>query len=162
VSGSGFTLTTSAGQKVTVDETSSTGYQDGSETVSAGSIAKGTGVLVLGTTNSTTITATQVIVEPAGSAYLASSAAVVPFSRGTQTISKQTGQVPANWNEGEGTIVSGTAADTATEAALTAYPGAVVDRVVKLSNGWYNVHFIGVNWPHHVFLNQDLKVVGAE
>jgi hypothetical protein len=161
VSGSGFTMTTSAGQKVTVDETSSTGYQNGSETVSAGSIANGTGVLVLGTTNSTTITATQVIVEPAGSAYLASSAAVVPFSRGTQTISKQTGQLPANWNEGDGTIVSGTAADTGTEAALTAYPGAVVDRVVKLSNGWYNVHFIGVNWPHHVFLNQDFKVVGA-
>ncbi|HEX3514355.1 MAG TPA: hypothetical protein VHT26_10200 [Trebonia sp.] len=162
VSASGFTMTTSAGQQVTVDDSSSTVFLDGTKTVSAGSIAKGTGVLVLGTANSTTITATQVIEEPAGSAYLASSAAVVPFSRGTQTVSKQTGQIPANWNEGDGTIVSGTAADEGTEAALTAYPGAVVDRVVRLSNGWYNVHFIGVNWPHHVFLNQDFQVVGAE
>jgi hypothetical protein len=24
------------------------------------------------------------------------------------------------------------------------------------------VHNIGVNWPHHVFVNQDFKVVGAE
>jgi hypothetical protein len=37
-----------------------------------------------------------------------------------------------------------------------------VDRVVRLGNGDYNVHYIGVNWPHHVFLNQDLKVIGAE
>ena len=41
-------------------------------------------------------------------------------------------------------------------------PGGVVDRVVKLSDGDYNVHYIGVNWPHHVFLNQDFKVIGAE
>jgi hypothetical protein len=33
---------------------------------------------------------------------------------------------------------------------------------VKLSNGEYNVHIIGVNWPHHVFVNQDFKVIGAE
>jgi hypothetical protein len=40
--------------------------------------------------------------------------------------------------------------------------GGVVDRVVKLSNGEYEVHTIGVNWPHHIFVNQDFKVVGAE
>jgi hypothetical protein len=28
-------------------------------------------------------------------------------------------------------------------------------------HGEYNVHYIGVNWPHHVFVNQDFKVVGA-
>jgi hypothetical protein len=49
-----------------------------------------------------------------------------------------------------------------TEAALAAYPGGIVDRVVKLSNGEYEVHNIGVNWPHHVFVNQDFKVVGAD
>jgi hypothetical protein len=37
-----------------------------------------------------------------------------------------------------------------------------VDRVVKLSNGEYEVHNIGVNWPHHVFVNQNFKVVGAD
>jgi hypothetical protein len=45
---------------------------------------------------------------------------------------------------------------------LAAYPGGVVDRVVKLSNGEYEVHYIGVNWPHHVFVNQDFNVIGAE
>ena len=68
----------------------------------------------------------------------------------------------ATYSQGSGTIVSGTAANKATEAALAAYPGGIVDRVVKLSNGEYEVHMIGVNWPHHVFVNQDFKVVGAE
>jgi hypothetical protein len=78
------------------------------------------------------------------------------------TTSKQVGQIPANWSQGSGTIVSGTAADKATEAALAAYPGGIVDRVVQLSDGEYNVHIISVNWPHHVFVNQDFQVVGAE
>ena len=64
--------------------------------------------------------------------------------------------------QGSGTIVSGTTANKATEAALAAYPGGVVDRVVKLSNGEYEVHYIGVNWPHHIFVNEDFKVVGAD
>jgi len=28
-------------------------------------------------------------------------------------------------------------------------------------HGEYEVHCIGVNWPHHIFVNQDFKVVGA-
>jgi len=94
---------------------------------------------------------------------MASSAVkVIPFQRGAPTTSKQVGQIPANWSQGSGTIVSGTEANEATEAALAAYPGGVVDRVVKLSNGDYNVHYIGVNWPHHVFVNQNFTVIGAE
>jgi hypothetical protein len=58
-------------------------------------------------------------------------------------------------------IFSETTANSATEAALAAYPGGIVDRVVQLSNGEYEVHNIGVNWPHHIFVNQDFKVVGA-
>jgi hypothetical protein len=54
-----------------------------------------------------------------------------------------------------------TTANKATEAALTAYPGGIVDRVVKLSNGEYEVHYIGVNWPHHVLVNEAFKVVGS-
>jgi len=162
LSSSGFTLTTSAGQKVTVDEASSTTYRKGTSPASANAITTGEPVLVLGTTSNTTITATQVIVEPAGSAYTASSTTVIPFQQGAPTTSKQVGQIPANWSQGSGTIVSGTAANKATEAALAAYPGGIVDRVVKLSNGDYNVHYIGVNWPHHVFVNQDFKVIGAE
>jgi hypothetical protein len=111
-------------------------------------------------TSSTTIKATQVIVQTTGGGS-ATSSAVIPFQRGAATTSKQVGQIPANWSQGSGTIVSGTAANRATEAALAAYPGGIVDRVVKLSNGEYNVHIIGVNWPHHIFVNQNFKVVGA-
>ena len=161
---SGFTLTTSGGQKVTVHEASSTAYEKGTSTTSASAVAKGETVLVLGTTDSTTITATQVIVQGTGSSGStpASAATVIPFKRGTATVSKQVGQIPADYSQGSGTIVSGTAANKATEAALAAYPGGIVDRVVQLSNGEYEVHNIGVNWPHHVFVNQNFKVIGAD
>jgi hypothetical protein len=160
---SSFTISTSAGQKVTIDEASSTTYHKGTSSTSASVIATGESVLVLGTTSGTTITATQVIVQPTGSGSATSSPAkVIPFQRGAATTSKQVGQIPANYSQGAGTIVSGTAANKATEAALAAYPGGVVDRVVKLSNGEYEVHNIGVNWPHHIFVNQADKVVGAD
>jgi hypothetical protein len=160
---SGFTLTTSAGQKVTVHEASSTAYEKGTSPASASAVTKGETVLVLGTTDGRAITATQVMVQPADSGSTASSAAtVVPFQRGTATVAKQVGQIPADYSQGSGTIVSGTTANKATEAALAAYPGGLIDRVVQLSNGEYEVHNIGVNWPHHIFVNQDFKVVGAE
>jgi hypothetical protein len=163
VSTSSFTMSTSAGQKVTVDEASSTTYQNGTSSTSASAITTGEGVLVLGTTSGTTIAATQVIVQPTGGGGSAASSAagVIPFQQGAPTTSKQVGQIPANYTQGSGTIVSGTTANKATEAALAAYPGGVVDRVVQLSDGEYEVHYIGVNWPHHIFVNQDFKVVGA-
>jgi hypothetical protein len=141
---------------------SATTYQDGANPTPPSTITTGTNVLVLGTTSGTTITATQVIVQPPNTGGSAASSAVVPFKRGAPTTSKQVGQIPANWSQGSGTIVGGTAADQAAEAALAAYPGGIVDRVVRLSNGEYNVHYIGVNWPHHVFVSQAFKVVGAE
>ncbi len=164
VSNSKFTMTTSAGQKVTVGEASSTTYQKETSLTSASAIATGKTVLVLGTTSGSTITATQVIVQRASSGGSATSPAakVIPFQRGAPTTSKQVGQIPASYSQGSGTIVNGTAAHMATEAALTAYPGGIVDRVVELSNGEYEVHNIGVNWPHHVFVNQDFKVTGAD
>jgi hypothetical protein len=163
VSTSSFTMSTSGGQKVTVDEATSTTYLNGTTSTSPGAIATGEPVLVLGTTNGTTITATQVTLQPTGGGSATSSAtSVVPFQQGAPTTSKQAGQIPASFSQGSGTIVSGTAANRATEAALAAYPGGVVDRVVQLSNGEYNVHYIGVNWPHHIFVNQAFQVVGAE
>jgi hypothetical protein len=164
MSTSGFALSTPAGQQVTVDEASSTTYQKASASTSANAVKAGESVLVLGTTSGTTITATQVIVQPTGSGGSPSSSAaqVVPFQQGAPTTSKQVGQVPAGYTEGSGTIVGGTTADQATESALAAYPGGVVDRVVKLGNGEYEVHNIGVNWPHHVFVNQSFKVIGAD
>ena len=157
-------MSTSAGQKVTVDVAPSTAYRKGRSSTSASAITTGETVLVLGMTSGTTITAIQVIVQPTDGGGSAASAAagVVPFQRGAPTTSKQVGQIPPNYSEGSGTIVSGTVANNATEAALAAYPGGVVDRVVKLSNGEYEVHYIGVNWPHHIFVNQDFTVVGAD
>jgi len=152
-------MSTSAGQKVTVDETSSTTFQNGTSSISASAITTGQDVLVLGTTSGTTITATQVIVQPTGGS--GSAAGVISFQPGAPTASKQVGQIPANYSQGSGTIVSGTTAYKATEAALAAYAGGIVDRVVQLSNGEYEVHYIGVNWPLHIFVNQDFKVVGA-
>jgi hypothetical protein len=163
LSTSSFTLTTSGGQQVTVNEVPTTTFQRDASQASASDLTAGEPALVLGTTSGTTITAAQVIVQPAtSSASSASAASVVPFQRGAPTTAKQVGQIPANYTEGSGTIVSGTDAANATEAALAAYPGGVVDRVVKLSNGEYEVHNIGVNWPHHVFVSAAFKVLGAD
>jgi hypothetical protein len=163
ISKSSFAISTSTGQKVTVEKASSTKYRKGASSSSASAIKNGVSVLVLGTTNGTTITASKVVVQPTagGGSRTPSAAGVIPFQRGAQSTSKQVGQIPAGYSQGSGTIVSGTAADKATEAALAAYPGGVVDRVVKLSNGEYEVHNIGVSWPHHIFVNQNFKVVGA-
>jgi preprotein translocase subunit YajC len=150
VSSSSFTLTTPAGQEVTVTKSSA-----------ATSVKKGKNVLVLGTVNGTTITAAKVIQVTSGLAAKSAAAGVVPFQRGAQSTAKQVGQIPADYSQGSGTIVGGTAANKATTAALAAYPGGVVDRVVQLSDGEYEVHNIGVNWPHHIFVNQSFKVVGA-
>jgi hypothetical protein len=96
------------------------------------------------------------------SANVATVGKVVPFHRGQPTAATPVGQIPAGFTDGSGTIITGTAADQAKAAALVAYPGGTVDRVAQLSDGEYNVHMIGVNWPHHVFVSQKFKVVGAE
>lgn len=162
VSPSGMTITTSAGQTVTVTYSNATKYDEGSQSISGMSTTAGEDILVFGTTNSTTIAASQVIVEPPDSSMFVASSTVIPFTRGSPTNLEQVGAIPANWAQGSGTIIGGKSADEGTRTALTKYPGGIVDRVVKLSNGQYNVHYIGVNWPHHVFVSQTFKVVGAE
>jgi len=159
-SASGFTLVTPTGQKVTVKETPSTAYENGAAPASASVVTNGESALVLGTTDSATITASEVVVEPPNYGSNGSSQ-VVPFTRGESRTSKSVREIPSSYKQGTGTIVGGAAADKATQAALSAYPGGVVDRVVQLSNGEYEVHNIGVNWPHHVFVNKEFKVVGA-
>jgi len=162
VSASGFTMATVTGQQVTVNEVATTTYKNGTSSIAASAITQGETVLVRGTTNSTSITAAQITVQATDNASaVASAAGVVPFEQGAPSATKQVGQIPANYVEGQGTIVSGTTADQATEAALAAYPGAVVDRVVQLSGGDDEVHYIGVNWPHHVFVSQTFQVLGA-
>jgi hypothetical protein len=87
---------------------------------------------------------------------------VVPFQAGQPGPSAQVGQVPASFVAGSGTIITGPAADSATAAAVAAYPGGTVNRVVLLSDGQYNVHIIRVSWPHHVFVDKNFNVIGAE
>jgi len=162
LSSAGFTLTTATGQKVTIKEASSTTYEQGTSAATVSAVTAGEPVLVLGTTDSTTITATAVIVQPPSTSASNPGGQVIGFSQGTKGASEQVGQIPADYQQGSGTLVSGTAADQATEAALAAYPGGVVDRVVALGNGDYEVHYIGVNWPHHIFVSQDFQVIGAD
>ena len=162
VSASGFTLTTSAGQRVTIKEASSTTYQQGTSPASVSAVTNGAPVLVLGTTDSTTITATEVIVQPPASSAANPGGTVIAYSKGTQGATQTVGTIPWDYTQGSGTLASGTTAYQATEAALAAYPGGVVDRVDELGNGDYEVHYIGVNWPHHVFVNQDFQVIGAD
>jgi hypothetical protein len=97
-----------------------------------------------------------------GGSASASAASVIPFQAGQPGASKTVGQVSADFSAGTGTIVTGTAADKAKAAAQAAYPGGTINRVVLLSGGEYNVHIIGVNWPHHVFVSADFKVIGAQ
>ena len=163
VTSSGFTMTTVAGQKVTVKDGSTITYENGTSAATASEVTKGASVLVLGIVDSTTITASQVVVQPPASAGTPSytPSKVVAFTQGSPSAANKDGKVPTDYTEGSGTIVTGTAADKAAEVALATYPGGVVDRVVKLSDGEYEVHYIGVNWPHHVFVSTDYKVLGA-
>ncbi len=66
VSASKFTMTTSAGQKLTVDEQSSTTYRKGASSASASAVTRGAHVLVLGSRSGLTVKATQVVIVPAG------------------------------------------------------------------------------------------------
>jgi hypothetical protein len=161
ISRSGFTLVTSTGQKVTVEVTSSTTYAKGATAATSSAVTQRATILAVGTVDGTTVTATQIIVQPPPGASKTAST-VVPFARGAGSTAESVGQIPASYQQGSGTIVSGTTASKATKAALAAYPGGIVDRVVRLSNGEYEVHNIGVNWPHHIFVNQNFKVVGAD
>ncbi|MFI6085531.1 hypothetical protein ACIBBB_31990 [Streptomyces sp. NPDC051217] len=160
---SGFTISTATGVKVTVDKASTTTYKKGTHRIPASAVKKGASVLVLGTVDSATIAATQVVVQPGGDggAAAAKAAGVVPFTQGTPSPDKSVGEIPA-YTEGEGTILSGTTAYKATKAAQSLVPGGVANRVVKLSGGEYEVHNVGVNWPHHIFVSKDFKVLGYE
>jgi hypothetical protein len=146
---------------VTIKEASSTTYEQGTSSASASAVTTGAPVLVLGTVDSTTITAAQVIVNPPASSESSPGGKVIVYAKGTKGSSEKVGTIPSDYSQGSGTLASGTTADKATEAALGDYPGGVVDRVVVLSNGDYEVHNIGVNWPHHIFVNSNFQVIGA-
>jgi hypothetical protein len=160
---SSFTFATATGVEVTVDVDSATKYAVGILPAPASVLRKGESVLVLGLVDRATVTATKVIVQPWGDGGVAAAqaAGVIPFQQGVPSPTRSVGQIP-DYTEGEGTIVSGTTADRATAAAQAVVPGGVVNRVVKLSGGEYEVHNISVNWPHHVFVSENFRVLGYE
>jgi hypothetical protein len=83
-----------------------------------------------------------------------------PHQPSTATVK---GQVPANWQPGTGTIITGSAADKAKAVAIDAGYKGTVNRVLQLSDGSYVVHIIAnPNGPHHVFVSKDFKVMGSE
>jgi hypothetical protein len=130
-------------------------------------VRKGTSVLVLGLVNdetsTTTITAAQVDVQPFGDGGAAAGkwSGVEPVDPGTPGPTKSVGTIPSDYTQGGGTIVSGAQAYAAVVAAQAVFPGGVVDRVVELPDGGYEVHNIAIAWPHHVFVNSHFKVIGA-
>jgi hypothetical protein len=153
-------MSTATGVEVTIAETSSTKTHG----APARAVKNGASVLVLGTVDNATITATQVIVQRGGDggAAAAKAAGVIPFQQGTPSPTKTVGQIPSDYTEGSGTIVSGTRAYKTTKAAQAIFPGGIVNRVVELSDGEYEAHNISVNWPHHVFVSSDFQVLGWE
>ncbi|MFJ3421846.1 hypothetical protein ACIPN8_36510 [Streptomyces sp. NPDC086082] len=162
-SSSGFTLKTATGVTVTVSDTASTTFTKNSHRTSARELKDGASVLVLGLVDSANVTASKVIVQPHGDGGVAAAdaAGVIAFQQGSPSPTKSVGEIP-DYTEGEGTIVSGSTANKATQAAQAVVPGGIADRVVKLNDGEYEVHNISINWPHHVFVNKDFKVVGWE
>ena len=123
--------------------------------VVAAVIVVGGGAYGIGSANSNRVSGTGTTATP-------TPGQVIPFTQGQPSPIQVVGQIPPSYVQGGGTIVTGTAADTATAAAVAAYPGGTVDRVVLLSSGDYEVHMIAVNWPHHVFVNSNFTVIGAE
>ena len=172
-------ITMSSGQKATVLRSSHTTYRKGTSTVLGSTITPGETIVVLGIIqdvqgeHKTAIDANQVIADAPGIAYVPASDANLQAGLhqagaqggpqgGARPAEQKVGQVPSNYVEGEGTIVVDTVeANKALLVALAAYPNGIINRVVKLSDGVYECHHIGVAWPHHVFVTSDFKYIGA-
>jgi hypothetical protein len=60
-----------------------------------------------------------------------------------------------------GTTITATHVMVQSNGGSAASSGGIVDRVVQLSSGEREVHYLGVNWRHHIFVNQIVTVVGA-
>ncbi|MCW1100175.1 hypothetical protein OJ963_41125 [Streptomyces sp. RS2] len=165
ISGQDFTLQTATGVTVSVSETSTTVFTQGKSNrhVSSQAVRDGASVFVAGRVDSTTITAARVTVQPGGDggAAAAEASGVIAFQQGSPSPEKAVGTIPA-YTEGEGTILNGPTAYKAAKAAQAIVPGGIADRVVQLDDGEYEVHNISINWPHHVFVNQEFEVVGYE
>jgi hypothetical protein len=112
----------------------------------AATVAVATGVIAIGNSSSSNATP--------GTATAAQAAA--------PSKAPPSGQVPKGWQPGAGTLIAGATANKAKAAALAAGYRGTVNRVLKLSDGSYSVHFFAnPSGPHHVFVSKDFKVTGA-
>jgi hypothetical protein len=119
----------------------------------AATVAVAVGGLAIGNASSPT--------SSSGTATAAQAAAPATTAK-APTKAPATGKIPAGWHSGAGTIITGTAADKAKAAAIAAGYKGTVNRVMKLSDGSYAVHFFAnPAGPHHVFVSKSFKVTGA-
>jgi hypothetical protein len=81
-----------------------------------------------------------------------------PRPQTTQTA--KSGSLPKGWQPGDGTVVTGAAADQAKAVAVAKYPGTV-NRVLKLSDGSYAVHLFATSGVHHVFVSTAFTITGT-
>jgi hypothetical protein len=114
---------------------------------------------VLGTVNGTTIAAGQVIVQPTSATPAATK--VVPFQRGAAVHGKAGRSNPRELQPGVGNDRRRNGSEQGDDSCAGRLPRRHRRPCRELSNGEYEVHNIGVNWPHHIFVNQTFKVVGA-
>jgi hypothetical protein len=169
VSATGFAVTTSVGRKATVETSASTIYRKGKSSAAASAVKAGERVMVIGLVKvgmgeengTANIKADKVVVQPIG-LDKATNVEAGGGQQGAPPVAKEVGKVPGNYVQGEGTIIVGEEATKAIEAAMTGYTGGMINRVVKLSTGEYEVHNVASRWPHHIFVSKDFKYMGAQ
>jgi hypothetical protein len=105
-----------------------------------------------------TATATQA---PATAQARGPSTAAAPGTGAPREQTTSSGHPPQGWSPGQGTVITGAAADKAKAAAIAAHPEGTVNRVLQLSDGSYAVHRIGTTGQHHIFVSADFKVTGT-
>lgn len=70
-------------------------------------------------------------------------------------------QIKRPVGSGSGTIITGTAANGAKEAALAAGYKGTARLVMQLPDGSYDVHFFAITGPRDVFVSKDFEVTGS-
>jgi hypothetical protein len=124
----------------------------------AAAVAIAVGGIAIGNSssgNGTSGTATAQTTAPAQGPRTAQSHQV---GQGPQTA--KSGTLPAGWEPGTGTLVTGAAADKAKAVATAKYPGTV-NRVLQLSDGSYAVHMFATSGVHHVFVSKTFQITGT-
>jgi pyruvate/2-oxoglutarate dehydrogenase complex dihydrolipoamide acyltransferase (E2) component len=126
-------------------------------------VAIGGGYVIINATDSSSATSGTATAAPATAQATARgpSTARAPATAAPREQTTSSGQPPQGWSPGQGTVITGAAADKATAAAVAAHPEGTVNRVLQLSDGSYAVHRIGTTGQHHIFVSTDFKVTGT-